>query len=206
MFLKKLFRFLFCYRYDEYPHIGYDVTGKKILKSERKDQIEEFLAKVDDPNYWRTLRDEVNGRDVVLTDAQLEILRRIQQGEAAEPEFDQYENLITYDNSDWFHPLSNKLKPKSSFQPSKWESKRVAYLVTAMKNGWIKLDEKKPEVPRIYQMWTDDELQMTLPKTKHERRHIPAPKMKLPGHSEVEQQKKKKRKLFSFFFSELSPS
>ncbi len=170
--------------YDEYPHIGYDVTGQKILKSVRRDQIEEFLAKNDDPNYWRTLRDEVNGRDVVLTDAQLEILRRIQSGEAAEPEFDQYENLVTYDNSDWFHPLSNKMKPKSSFQPSKWESKRVAYLVTALRKGWIKLDEQKPVFPRIYQMWADDEVQITMPKTKHERRHIPAPKMKLPGHAE----------------------
>ena len=89
---------------------GYDLSGKKILKTARRDQIDEFLAKNDDPNYWKTLRDQVNGRDVVLTDAQIEILRKIQRGEAAEPEFDQYENLITYENDDWFHPLSNKLK------------------------------------------------------------------------------------------------
>jgi ribosome biogenesis protein ERB1 len=170
--------------YDDYDHLGYDVTGKKIFKSVRRDQIDEFLAKNDDPLYWKTLRDEVNGRDVVLTDAQLEILRKIQSGEAAEPEFDQYENLVTYENPDWFHPLSNKMKPKSSFQPSKWESQRVAYLVQAMRKGWIKLDEEKPEVPKIYQMWNDDELEISGPKSKAERRHIPAPKMKLPGHAE----------------------
>lgn len=92
--------------YDDYEHVGYDLEGKKILKSVRRDQIEEFLAKVermrvasfspslslicphqtDNPNYWRTLYDEVNDREVVLTDAQLEILQRIQRGEVAEPE------------------------------------------------------------------------------------------------------------------------
>ena len=76
-------------------------------------------------------------------------------------------------------------QPKSSFQPSKWESQRVAYLVSAMKKGWISLDEepaKKP--PTVYQMWQDDEIHRDGPKDRHERRHIPAPKMPLPGHAE----------------------
>jgi len=29
------------------------------MRRERKDEIEEFLAKTDNPNYWRTLYDEV---------------------------------------------------------------------------------------------------------------------------------------------------
>lgn len=171
--------------YDDYEHIGYDLEGKKILKTARRDQIEEFLAKTDNPNYWRTLYDSVNDREVVLTDAQLEILQRIQRGEVAEPEFDQYENLVTYDNEDWFHPLSNKLKPKKSFQPSKWESARVAYLVRAIKNGWIELDKPKVEEPSVFQMWQEDEIYPdNAEKSARDRLHIPAPKMKLPGHAE----------------------
>lgn len=29
--------------YKEYPHIGYDLDGKQILKPPQRDQIEEFL-------------------------------------------------------------------------------------------------------------------------------------------------------------------
>ena len=38
--------------YSEYPHIGYNLEGEKILKKERKDQIQEFIDRDDDPNYW----------------------------------------------------------------------------------------------------------------------------------------------------------
>lgn len=38
--------------YDEFDHIGYDVEGNKIIKPLSKDEIDEFLSKMDDPNYW----------------------------------------------------------------------------------------------------------------------------------------------------------
>lgn len=38
--------------YDDYPHLGYDWDGKKIFKPENRDQLEEFLSKMEDPNYW----------------------------------------------------------------------------------------------------------------------------------------------------------
>lgn len=38
--------------YDEFNHIGYDVEGKKIMKPIADDEIQEFLNKMDDPNYW----------------------------------------------------------------------------------------------------------------------------------------------------------
>lgn len=38
--------------YDDFPHIGYDIEGKKILKPATTDEIDEFLSKMDDPNYW----------------------------------------------------------------------------------------------------------------------------------------------------------
>ena len=41
--------------YSEYPHIGYNLEGEKILKKERKDQIQEFLDRSDDPNYWHAI-------------------------------------------------------------------------------------------------------------------------------------------------------
>ena len=39
--------------YNDYPHIGYDLDGKKIFKPIRnKDELDEFLDKMDNPDYW----------------------------------------------------------------------------------------------------------------------------------------------------------
>jgi ribosome biogenesis protein ERB1 len=41
--------------YEDYDHIGYDLRGEQIQKPEgahKKGEIDEFLDKVDDPNYW----------------------------------------------------------------------------------------------------------------------------------------------------------
>lgn len=38
--------------YDEYPHIGYDWEGKKLLKPPQGDELDVFLKKMEDPNFW----------------------------------------------------------------------------------------------------------------------------------------------------------
>jgi ribosome biogenesis protein ERB1 len=40
--------------YDDFDHVGYDSTGQKIAKSAptNKSEIDEFLAKMEDPDYW----------------------------------------------------------------------------------------------------------------------------------------------------------
>jgi hypothetical protein len=44
----------------------------------------------DDPNYYRTVYDAVNDRTVVLSDRDLELIRRMQRGAFAHPEFEAY--------------------------------------------------------------------------------------------------------------------
>jgi hypothetical protein len=39
--------------YDEYPHIGYDVNGKKIMKPATADELDKFLSTMDDPDSWQ---------------------------------------------------------------------------------------------------------------------------------------------------------
>ena len=46
---------------------------------------------MDDPNYWRSVRDKVSGREVVLTEQQLKVVQRIQQSRFPEGSYDQYE-------------------------------------------------------------------------------------------------------------------
>ncbi len=38
--------------YKEFLHIGYDLDGKQIIKPKSADELEEFLNKMDNPNYW----------------------------------------------------------------------------------------------------------------------------------------------------------
>ena len=38
--------------YNDYEHIGYDLDGRKIKKPVKGDELDHFLDKMDDPNYW----------------------------------------------------------------------------------------------------------------------------------------------------------
>jgi ribosome biogenesis protein ERB1 len=38
--------------YDDYPHIGYDRDGKKILRPAKGDELDKFLASMDDKDAW----------------------------------------------------------------------------------------------------------------------------------------------------------
>ena len=38
--------------YDDLPHIGYDIDGKKVLRPARGDELDKFLKTVEDPEAW----------------------------------------------------------------------------------------------------------------------------------------------------------
>jgi len=38
--------------FKDYNHIGYDLLGRRILKPEAGDEIDEFIEKNDNPDYW----------------------------------------------------------------------------------------------------------------------------------------------------------
>ena len=38
--------------YDSYPHLGYDWDGKQITKQNHEDQLDYFLKRMEDPNFW----------------------------------------------------------------------------------------------------------------------------------------------------------
>jgi len=41
--------------FKDYSHIGYDLLGRKILKPEAGDEIDEFIEKNENPDYWYVL-------------------------------------------------------------------------------------------------------------------------------------------------------
>ncbi|XP_046843555.1 ribosome biogenesis protein bop1-like isoform X2 [Xenia sp. Carnegie-2017] len=168
--------------YNEYPHIGYNHHGEKILKPATGDELDEFLSKMDDPNYWRTVKDKQTMKEIVLTDQELQIIDSIQNKHYPANADDPYQPYIDHFSSiKMEHPISNMPEPKSRFIPSKWEHKKIIKIVRAIRNGWIKPKKSVTDKPRYYMIWDQEDLQK---KVSRYHTHIPAPKMKLPGHEE----------------------
>lgn len=99
--------------YEDLSHLGYDIEGKRIAKSSvaKGDevrcmcrdacimmlfvfQLDEFLSKMDDVDYWRTIKDKVTGQEIVLTDEQVDLIHRLQKSSFPETTLDPYEVLL----------------------------------------------------------------------------------------------------------------
>jgi ribosome biogenesis protein ERB1 len=172
--------------YDAYDHIGYNNEGQKIIKRSAKDRIDIAIENRDDPTSRRTVYDMYNDREVVLSERDLEIIRRVQAGAFAHPEHNDTPDYIDYYSSiKEIMPISAAPEPKRRFLPSKWEMMRVMKIVKAMREGkYIShrkpRDDKKSE---LYPMWNDTEDDV-LAESNRNKFHLPAPKMPLPGHAE----------------------
>ncbi|XP_042030365.1 ribosome biogenesis protein BOP1 homolog [Salvia splendens] len=166
--------------YKDEEHIGYDLSGKKIKKKEKKSKLDSFLARTDDSKSWRKIIDEYNDEEVELTKEEINLIRRMMDSKAPHADFDPYPSYI-----DWFtwdgakHPLSNAPEPKRRFIPSKWDAKKVVKYVRAIRSGQIKLDDKPKEEPKFYDLWGE-----ASSAGRQGLAYIPAPKPKLPGHEE----------------------
>lgn len=138
------------------------------------------MALHENKNSWRSVYDEETGKRIIISDREMEYLRRLQKGISSS----------RYDPEKWFIELSGATddimpttatpEPKRRFIPSKWEALRIRRLAYAIRKGHIKLDkEEKPTEPQFYLIWDQ-------PETEPIKRldHIPPPKPKLPGHAE----------------------
>lgn len=174
--------------YDEYKHIGYDWDAKKIIKPPQGDQIDEFLRKIEDPDFWRTVKDPLTGQNVRLTDEDIALIKRIVSGRIPNKDHEEYEPWIEWFTSEVEKmPIKNVPDHKRSFLPSVSEKKRVSRMVHALKMGWMKTTEEVEREkqakrgPKFYMLWETDTSR------EHMRRiHDPvsAPKRDLPGHAE----------------------
>lgn len=76
--------------YDEYKHIGYDWDAKKIIKPARRDQLDDFLKRMEDPNFWRTVKDMQTGQDIVISEADIALIKRINSQRIPDDQYDDY--------------------------------------------------------------------------------------------------------------------
>ena len=171
--------------YDSYPHIGYDINGRKISRPAQGEALDALLDSIEIPKGWTGLTDPATGKPLELSQQELEVLKRIQMNEVPEENYDPYPATIEYFTSKTEQmPLSAAPEPKRRFVPSKHEAKRVMKIVRAIREGRI-LPYKPPseeeqddlDVKR-YDIWANE-----APKPDHPM-NIPAPKLPPPGYEE----------------------
>jgi ribosome biogenesis protein ERB1 len=76
--------------YDSYPHIGYDINGKKILRPATGDALDSLLDSIELPEGWTGLTDPETGKPLNLSRDELELLRRVQMKEVPQEGYDMY--------------------------------------------------------------------------------------------------------------------
>lgn len=172
--------------YDSYPHIGYDINGKKIARPAKGEALDALLDSIDVPKGWTGLTDPATGKPLQLSQEELEILRKIQMNEVPEDGYDPYPAMVEYFSGKLeVMPLSAAPEPKRRFVPSKHEAKRVMKIVRAIREGRI-LPYKPPPTEdkdedleiKTYDVWANE-----TPRPDHIM-NIPAPKLPPPGYEE----------------------
>ncbi|KAI5120907.1 hypothetical protein M0805_002887 [Coniferiporia weirii] len=167
--------------YDDLPHIGYSINGKKVLRPARGDELDKFLKTVEDPSAWTSGFDKSTQSDKPLTAEELDIIRRLHANENPDAEYDPYEPTV-----EWFSgkgkeelmPLSAAPEPKRRWVPSKWEKQKVMKIVRAIRQGRIIPNKPKAAstVPQFYSIWSEPSADHPPP--------APAPKPRLPTNAE----------------------
>ncbi|KAK9481129.1 NUC169 domain-containing protein [Lipomyces japonicus] len=167
--------------YDEYPHIGYDINGKRIMRPAAGSALDSLLDSIEVPEGWTGLVDRNSGADLKLTRDELELVKKIHLGENV-GDINPYEDTIEWFTSkEEIMPLSSAPEPKRRFVPSKHEAKRVMKIVKAIREGRIVANKPKvsdDEAP-VYDLWADN-LADHVPHIMH----IAAPKMAKPTNDE----------------------
>lgn len=169
--------------YDELPHIGYDVEGRKVMRPARGDELDRFLATVDDPSAWTSAEDKLTGQDVQLSSEELDIIRRLQRAEIPDSSYNPYEDQVewfTGEGKEEVMPLSARPEPKRRFVLSKWEHKKVMKIVRAIRQGRITPRAPAKTKPQIFNIWNDAD---NSPRGDHPM-HLPAPKLPPPTTAE----------------------
>ncbi|OBT64600.1 ribosome biogenesis protein erb1 [Pseudogymnoascus sp. 23342-1-I1] len=168
--------------YDSYPHIGYNINGKRIMRPAKGEALDALLDSIDVPKGWTGLTDPATGKPLNLSQEELEVLKRIQMNEMPEDGYDPYPDTVEYFTSiQEVMPLSAAPEPKRRFLPSKHEAKRVMKIVRAIREGRIlphkpEEEEKEEDEEVHYDIWQDEQ-----PRPDHIM-NIPAPKAAPPGY------------------------
>jgi ribosome biogenesis protein ERB1 len=171
--------------YDAYPHIGYDINGKKIMRPAKGEALDALLDSIDIPKGWTGLTDPATGKPLELSEEELDVLKKLTRNEIPEDGYDPYPEMVHYFSGKLeVMPLSAAPEPKRRFVPSKHEAKRVMKIVKAIREGRIQpykppAEEEEEEQETVnYDLWADE-----VPRPQYNM-HIAAPKLPPPGYDQ----------------------
>lgn len=89
--------------YDQYPHIGYDINGKRIMRPATGEALDHLLNQIDLPKGWTGVIDKNTGKQANLTAEELDILKKITRNEIPEDGYDPYPVRL----SNWRRDFAN---------------------------------------------------------------------------------------------------
>lgn len=184
--------------YDDYAEgenlVGYSVKGERITKAKElmRDELDEFLRRQNDPNWWRELNDKLNNKNVKLSKADIELIERIRSGRYPYAEDDENNELfvppIDDSNPDLQFAMS-EYNPKRRYIRSLHERKMVNRYLLAIRKGWLKfktkqeiLKEYRERYNKVWDIWKDESIVAFRPKRLPKQ--IDAPKKNPPTHAE----------------------
>lgn len=167
--------------YDEMPHLGYDINGKRIMRPAKGSALDALLDQIDLPEGWTGLLDPHSGNQLNLSKEEVELIKKIQRNEKTDDSIDPFEPTI-----EWFTsrtetmPLLAAPEPKRRFAPSKHEAKRVMKMVRAIREGKIVPGQKRgvDDDAQNFDLWENDG-----PELNHEL-NLKAPKLPPPTNEE----------------------
>ena len=184
--------------YDDYEHIGYDVNGAKVAKSTQagNDLIDQVLSNQKHQKFL--IHDSLHAKNVPLTQRQINLIRRLQAGAFAHPEFQAYPDFIDYFsgvNREISGLNSDRHELKARFQPSKFEQAQVRRWLAKLRQGDVTLEflqgkihdmndvkRKDKDNAEPFLIWKgDEEDELNL---RSGPQHIAAPKLAPPTHAE----------------------
>lgn len=176
--------------YDKFPHIGYDIDGKRVMRPATSGAIDSLLETIDLPKGWTGLIDKNTGGSLNLSAEEMDLINRIQSGKLPNDSINPFEDQV-----EWFSsktekmPLSAAPEPKRRFVPSKHEDKKIMKIVKAIREGRIVLQDKKLHdinddsqmmlATKLYDVWQNEQDNERL-----DKHYLAAPKLPPPTHDE----------------------
>lgn len=174
--------------YKDEAHLGYDVEGRKLMKSERS-ALERLLDATDDPNALRTIYDALHDEKKVLSNADLQLIFNLQRNRSTNPNYDMYseiqEDTVEFDPLN--HPLARGGGPsKRAFVPALHDMKVIAKMVRRLRKEDEERKNQKPDEEKEDDpiLWRDGKVEMDT--HTHFKYHNRVPKPKIPPPSTYE--------------------
>ena len=161
--------------YDAYNHVGYDINSNKVQKPKKEDEIESFINKAKDKNWWRNIFDSKNNKNVYLSDKDLEIINRIRHNlyvSKSVGNMEYFEDDIPHN----LYPLNNHIPSKKKMGMSKYERKIINRYIYLYKNGLMSMEKPIKPKEEYIDIWQyEDDLNVYKPDAGFQ-----APKRELP--------------------------